>query len=100
MIREWSDEVRLGMMRLLSCWSRVPGRPSRSPVRGRWKDEWVFKDGAILSLEAERLRSAVSVGVCFVWEQRSVYHCQISRAVCQSGDELERIGYRSSRIQD
>lgn len=49
-MREWRDEVRLGMMRLLSAaWSRVPGRPSRSPVRGRWNDEWVLRDGAILA---------------------------------------------------
>ncbi len=62
-MREWREEVRLGMMRLLSAWSRVPGRPSRSPVRGRWKEEWVFREGAILSFAAVRLYAKLSVGL-------------------------------------
>jgi hypothetical protein len=47
-MRECRDEVRLGMMRLLSpCWSRVRGRPSRSPVRGRVKEVCAVREGAI-----------------------------------------------------
>lgn len=52
MIRECSEEVRLGMIRLLSAWSRVPGRPSRSPVRGRTKEVCVLSEGAIASVAA------------------------------------------------
>lgn len=44
-MREWREEVRLGMMRLLSPWSRVLGR---SLVRGRVNDEWALREGAIL----------------------------------------------------
>jgi len=76
-MREWSDEVRLGMMRLLSAWSRwsrVPGRPSRSPVRGLWKEEWVFSEGAILTLTPAGLISklppawiGVTASPLFVW---------------------------------
>ena len=47
-MREWRDDVRLGMTRLLSPWSRVPGRPS--PVRGRVKDEWAVREGAIVAV--------------------------------------------------
>jgi CO dehydrogenase/acetyl-CoA synthase beta subunit len=36
-MREWRDEVRLGMIRLASA-SRVTGRASRSLVRGRVKE--------------------------------------------------------------
>ena len=48
-IREWRDEVRLGMMRLVSPWSRVLGRASRSLVRGREKEACVLNEGAIVS---------------------------------------------------
>lgn len=48
-IREWRDEVRLGMIRLVSPWSRVPGRASRSLVRGREKEGCVLNDGAIVA---------------------------------------------------
>ncbi len=47
-IREWSDDVLLGMIKLLSFWSRVLGRASRSLVRGRVNDVCVLKEGAIL----------------------------------------------------
>lgn len=72
-IREWSEDVRLGMMRLLSPWSRVLGRASRSPVRGLVKDEWALREGAIVGFDvlrnremkgfqARRLRSYVEEG--------------------------------------
>lgn len=48
-MRECRDDVRLGMTRLLSPWSRVLGRPS--PVRGRVKDEWAVRDGAMVAVE-------------------------------------------------
>jgi hypothetical protein len=47
-MREWREEVLLGMIRFWSVWSRVPGRPSRSPVRGRTKEEWLLSDGPIV----------------------------------------------------
>ena len=50
-ILEWRDDVLLGIMRLLSLWSRVLGRASRSLVRGRVKDVCVLKEGAILLIE-------------------------------------------------
>lgn len=43
-IREWREEVRLGMTRELS-WSRVAGR---SLVGGRTKEECSLRDGPIL----------------------------------------------------
>lgn len=43
-MREWREEVRLGMTRELS-WSRVAGR---SRVGGRTKEECSLRDGAIL----------------------------------------------------
>ena len=52
-ILEWRDEVRLGMIKALSPWSRVSlvlGRPSRSPVRGLVKDEWALREGGMLAL--------------------------------------------------
>lgn len=55
-IRECSEEVRLGMIRLLSAWSRVPGRPSRSPVRGRTNEACVLSEGAIASICSCRFR--------------------------------------------
>lgn len=47
-MRECSEEVRLGITRDWSVWSRVPGRPSRSPVRGRTKEVCVLREGAIV----------------------------------------------------
>jgi hypothetical protein len=47
-MREWRDEVLLGMMRLLSA-SRVTGRASRSPVRGRVNDAWVLSEGGMMA---------------------------------------------------
>jgi hypothetical protein len=47
-MREWRDEVRLGMMRLLSA-SRVTGRVSRSPVRGRVNEAWVLSEGGMFA---------------------------------------------------
>lgn len=61
-MREWRDEVRLGIIKLLSCWSRVPGR-SPFPVRGRWNDEWVFRDGAILTFGNGTVRALISCRV-------------------------------------
>ena len=52
-ILEWRDEVRLGMIKALSPWSRVSlvlGRPSRSPVRGLVKEEWALREGGMLTL--------------------------------------------------
>lgn len=61
MIREWRDEVRLGMIRLLSRLSRVTGR---SPVFGRVKDEGAASEGAMIaavcsSLELRQARFEV-----------------------------------------
>jgi hypothetical protein len=47
-IRECREDVLLGMIKLLSPWSRVTGRASRSLVRGRVKDDRVVREGAIL----------------------------------------------------
>ena len=47
-ILEWREDVLLGIIRLLSLWSRVVGRASRSLVRGRVKDVCVLKEGDIL----------------------------------------------------
>ncbi len=47
-MRECREEVRLGITRDWSFWSRVPGRPSRSPVRGRTKEVCVLREGAIV----------------------------------------------------
>ena len=47
-ILEWSEEVRLGMTKAESARSRVAGRTSRSLVRGRTKEEWLFNEGAML----------------------------------------------------
>lgn len=46
MMREWSDEVRLGINRS-GPWSRVLGRPSRSLVRGLVKEGCVLREGAM-----------------------------------------------------
>ena len=51
MILEWREDVLLGIIRLLSLWSRVLGRASRSLVRGRVKDVCVLNEGAILLIE-------------------------------------------------
>jgi hypothetical protein len=48
-IRECREDVLLGMIKFWSVWSRVPGRPSRSPVLGRTNDEWLFNEGPILT---------------------------------------------------
>lgn len=45
-ILEWRDEVRLGIMRLLSAWSRVAGR---SLVRGRVKEVCAVREGAMFA---------------------------------------------------
>jgi hypothetical protein len=47
-MRECREDVLLGMIRFWSVWSRVPGRPSRSPVRGRTKEEWLLSDGPMM----------------------------------------------------
>ena len=49
-IRECREDVLLGMIKFWSVWSRVPGRPSRSPVLGRTNDEWLFNEGPILTV--------------------------------------------------
>jgi hypothetical protein len=50
-MRECSEEVRLGISRFWSGpWSRVLGLPSRSLVRGRVKEEWVFNEGGIMAV--------------------------------------------------
>ena len=43
-MREWRDEVLLGMINELSAWSRVEGR---SRVDGRMKMEWSLMEGAM-----------------------------------------------------
>lgn len=48
-ILECSDDVRLGMIRLLSPWSRVVGRASRSLVRGRVKEVCAVSEGAMFA---------------------------------------------------
>jgi hypothetical protein len=48
-IREWREDVLLGMTKFWSPWSRVPGRPSRSPVLGRTKEAWLLSEGAIIA---------------------------------------------------
>ena len=48
-MRECKEEVLLGTIRFPSCWSRVPGRPSRSPVRGRTKEEWLLSEGGMVA---------------------------------------------------
>lgn len=50
-MREWSDEVRLGTIMADSApaWSRVLGRPSRSPVRGRVNEGWVLREGGMVT---------------------------------------------------
>jgi hypothetical protein len=47
-MREWRDDVRLGMMRLLSA-SRVTGRASRSLVLGRVKEACGLREGGMLT---------------------------------------------------
>ena len=47
-MRECREDVLLGIIRFWSVWSRVPGRPSRSPVRGRTKEEWLLSDGPMM----------------------------------------------------
>ena len=49
-MRECREEVLLGMIRLVSVWSRVPGRPSRSLVRGRTNEEWLLSDGPMIAV--------------------------------------------------
>ena len=61
MIRECRDEVLLGIIRFWSVWSRVPGRPSRSPVRGRTKEEWLLSDGPMMSESNELILDEMSV---------------------------------------
>lgn len=46
-ILEWRDEVRLGIIRLLSLWSRVTGR---SLVRGRVKEAGAVREGCMLAV--------------------------------------------------
>jgi hypothetical protein len=52
-MRECREDVLLGMIRLVSPWSRVPGRPSRSLVRGRTKEEWLLSDGPMIAVGVE-----------------------------------------------
>src|SRR3954470_15358214 len=48
-MRECSEEVLLGTIKFWSFWSRVPGRASRSLVRGRTKEEWLLSDGLMVA---------------------------------------------------
>ncbi len=49
-MREWRDEVLLGMTSEWSMCSLVEGRSPRSLVEGRIKDEWSRSDGILLVL--------------------------------------------------
>lgn len=51
-MRECSDEVRLGMsmVSFAALWSRVLGRASRSPVLGRVKEGWVVSEGGMATV--------------------------------------------------
>jgi len=57
-MREWREEVLLGITRFWSPWSRVPGRPSRSPVLGRTKEAWLLSEGAMTAKDQETLVKA------------------------------------------
>lgn len=58
-ILECSEEVRLGMKRLLSAWSRVTGRASRSLVRGRVKEACAVSEGAMFAVPKSVFRTQV-----------------------------------------
>jgi hypothetical protein len=51
------------MIKLVSPWSRVLGRASRSLVRGRVKDERAFSEGAILALSLRLFQLKVDFAV-------------------------------------
>ena len=65
-MREWRDDVRLGMMRLLSA-SRVTGRASRSLVLGRVNEACALREGGMLTYSAPAgYRTHAQMG-CFGW---------------------------------
>lgn len=77
MMRECSDEVRLGMMRFWSLWSRVTGRASRSLVRGLVKEVWVVREGAMVMMAWCGTREGYSVvGSDMIAKQRQLLSWQ------------------------
>lgn len=85
-MREWSDEVRLGTIMADSAppWSRVLGRPSRSPVRGRVNESWVLREGDMVG--AGRCRTSIESS-----SHETLLHSQSNEAkrrILSRGDDL------------
>ncbi len=74
-IRECREDVLLGITRFWSPWSRVAGRPSRSPVLGRTKEAWLLNEGAMIAEDQDtRVKSSY---VCRFRSTRCLRGCLV-----------------------